>query len=847
MATEIVGRYELLRPLGAGGMGEVFLARDQTLRRQVAIKRVQAGDEKAAKSILHEARVVASLEHPNIASVYDVVEHDGQAHIVMEFVDGMTLSQRMAAGTLTEAQAVDYGRQIASALAYAHTRNVLHCDIKPGNVMISADGVPKVLDFGIARRDSHSSADATTTTNLIQGTPPYMAPEVLLGSRPSQQSDVFGLGVMLYELVAGRRPYEGRGPSALLTAMTAPPPALDTAVAGVSREFSAIVQRAIHIDRQQRVQSAAELKAALDRIAPGTTRTSERPLPQAVGRSAAAKSAALLVGLAVVCAALVAGIPRFATGLMPKQSSVLGVVMFNNTGDADNEYLAAGMADVLVSQLADAPGITIVPRSATATLTQESQIGEAVKALGLTHVIAGSVQRSGKSLRMAISLLADKGATVKWSRSFDGPIDDVFHLEQRIGQATLEALRSQQLITSATVLESRDDRPTMNADAFDNYAHGRALIERFDVPGNIDRALMFFARAVALDPGFARAHAAIGDALWRKYRATRDTAWIDRARAAMLSAIRLAPYDVEVGYTMAIIDQGTGRNDDAVAALEKVLAQQPAYDDAHRLLARIYSSRGDFDQAIGELREAQAIRPDYPPTVRELGLAYYDKGKFQEAIASFTRLTTLQPDNASAYQTLGTALHAANEFDRALVAYRQANAITPRPTAFSNIGTIHYSRAEYPQAVDAYRSAIALQPKEATTHRNLADALWMAGDQPAAVVEYERAIELANDALAVNPKAARYPALVAYCHAKIGRIATARQLVARIVSESPDDSDAIYKQGVIEALAGNRARAITLVRQALSMGYSQALVESDHDLDSLRSLPEFARLREVRR
>jgi tetratricopeptide (TPR) repeat protein len=838
MTPELVGRYELLRPLGAGGMGEVFLARDQTLGRMVAVKRVQAGDARAAKHILHEARVVASLDHPNIATVYDVVEHQGQAHIVMEYVDGMTLSARMAAGPLTEEQTVQYGRQIAGALAYAHSRNVVHCDIKPGNVMLTAAGVPKVLDFGIARRDSTTSHDATTSTNAIAGTPPYMAPEVLLGAPPSQQSDVFGLGVMLYELVSGRRPYEGRGAAAVLHAMTMQPPALHDHLKNVSPALSAVVAQAIHTDRHQRLQSADQFKVELDRIAAGETRA----LPVLKPKVSWGKSAALLASLAVACAVLVAGIPRLATRLAPEQSSVLGVMMFNNTGNAANDYLAAGMADVLVSHLADAPGVTVVPRTAMATLTKESQVQEAVNALGLTHVLTGSIQRSGESMRLAISLLADKGATVKWSRSFDGNIGDVFHLEQRIGQATLQALRNQGLITAATLNEARQRSPTSSPDAFDDYAHGRALVERFDVPGNVDRAIAFFQRAVERDPDFARAHAAMGDAFHRKYTATRDAAWIDRARAAMLSAIRLAPDDVEVGYAMANIDQGTGRPGDAIAALEKVLAQQPAFDAAHRVLARIYSDRGDFDAAIAELREAQAIRPDYPATVRELGLAYFDKGRFDEAVASFTKLTSLQPDNGAAYNLLGTAYHASNQLDLALTAYRQATTIAPRPTTHSNIGTIHYGRGEYEQAIAAYRAAIALQPKEATTHRNLADSLWLNGDRSEARKEYEAAITLATQALAVNPKATRSRSLIAFCHAKLGRVDSARALIVEIEKQAPGDSDAAYKHAVIEALAGQPAAAVKHLERALTLGYSRSIAESDRDLDSIRSLPAYQSL-----
>ena len=244
--------------------------------------------------------------------------------------------------------------------------------------------MPKVLDFGIARRDNTTTTDASFASHAVIGTPPYMAPEVLLGAPPSPLSDVFGLGVMLYELVSGRRPYEGRGAAAVLHAMAMPAPALDSSIAGISREMSAVVARAIETDPKLRLPSAEEFQRQLDRIAAGETDTAPRP----VRRSAAGKSLALLAALAIVCTALVAGVPRVASRA-PKQS-VLGVMFFNNTGQADNDYLAAGMSDVLLSHLAGAPGVTVVARTAMPSLTTSTQVPEAVKALGLTHVLTGA-------------------------------------------------------------------------------------------------------------------------------------------------------------------------------------------------------------------------------------------------------------------------------------------------------------------------------------------------------------------------------------------------------------------------------------------------------------------------
>jgi serine/threonine protein kinase/tetratricopeptide (TPR) repeat protein len=839
MTPVMVGRYELMHPLGAGGMGEVFLARDRTLDRHVAIKRVNAANAAAARSILHEARIVAALDHPHIAAVFDVVEHGGQPHVVMEYMEGSTLAAQLTKGPFTEGDVITYGRQIADALAYAHARNVVHCDIKPSNVMLTTAGVPKVLDFGIAHRDT-PSGKGLETTGHIRGTPVYMAPEVLSGSTPSFQSDVFSLGVLLYELATGRRPYQGRNAVDVALAMTTPAPAVAEIRRGLSSELSAIIARALELDPRKRIQSAEEFKSALSRIAFGTTMTSAIVRESQPTRRG--KGVGILVGLTIGCIALVVGLARLPSPIRTTKPAVVGVLMFNNSGNADNEYLASGMTDVLLSDLAGAPGLTVVPRTAMTTLRAESQVHEAVTSLGLTHVITGGIQQSGAFLRITVNLVSDRAKTLKWSATFDGAVSDALHFEQRVSNAVLRTMVREGLISSNTVTQARETPPTTNADAFDDYAHGRALIERSDVPGNVDRAAAFFERAVARDPSFARAHAAIGEVMYRRYRTSRDPMFIDRARAAMLSALRLDSDDVAVAYTMAVIDFETGKADDAISTLNAIIAKHEANDDAHRLLGRIYSSRGNFDFAINELREARAIRPEYPATIRDLGLAYYDKGLFEEAIAEFTKLTSLQPDNAAAFQTLGTAYHAANQLDRALASYRQANTLGPRATTYSNIGTIHYGRGEFLNAIGAYRQAIALQPNEAATHRNLADTLLLNGDTREARLEYERAIELAAAYLKVNPSATRSRSMIAYCQAKLGRFEEARRNIEAAGRAAPGDNDIAYKKAVIEAIAGDPQAAIKSLERALALGYSRAIARTDRDLSKLKSLPAFRAL-----
>ena len=837
MGPAQIGPYEVLGPLGSGGMGEVFLARDTRLPRKVAIKRVRATDRPGAQhQILREARTVALLSHANIATIFDIVDQDGIVHIVMEYVEGETLAAKLRNGPLAPQDALGYVRQIADALAYAHGQGIIHCDIKPSNVMITPTGRVRVLDFGIARFEAtlKSDSDRTTTSNVVRGTPLYMAPEVLLGAPPSTRSDVYSLGIVLYELITTRRPYEGLAPGRVLDPASPPAPALSDVVPAVSRDLSDLVSRAIAADPQRRIGSVDELKGGLDAIA---TATATAPTPRRLTFAWRWATPAIL--LLAGSAGLLTGIPRPGKVMPSREPSVIAVMIFNTTGDEKNDYLGAGLTDSLIASLAAAPRITAVPRTTVVPyLAKPGDLSKPVRDLGLTHLLTGGVQRSDTQVRYTMNLL-DGNQTLLWSAGFDGSVSDLLHLEQRIADGTLQALRARGFVTADVVAQARARPPTANPDAFEAYSHGRVLLDRSDVPGNIDRALGLFEHAVQLDPKFVRAHAAIGETAWLKFRLTRDRAWIDRARASTIDALKLAPDDPSVSYALAVIDNGTGHPDQAIAGLEQVLRIQPANDDAHRLLGRIYSDKRDFPRAIEELREALKIRPDYPATLRALGLAYYDQGKLDDAIAVFTKLTALQPDNASAFQMLGTAYHAAGQFDQAVVAYERSTTLAPKYTAFSNIGILHHARGDYKGAIAAYRQSLRLQPKEAGTHRNLGDALWMAGDRTEARAEYQKAIDLAKEALNVNPADAHSHALIAFCEAKLGHAAAAQSSLSEALRLAPNDSDVVYKKAVIETLGRQFDAALADLQLALKLGYSAPMLAADHDLDPLRRLPGF--------
>jgi tetratricopeptide (TPR) repeat protein len=383
---------------------------------------------------------------------------------------------------------------------------------------------------------------------------------------------------------------------------------------------------------------------------------------------------------------------------------------------------------------------------------------------------------------------------------------------------------------------------TANLDAYADYSQARVYDSRPDVPGNLQRALALYERAVGRDPGFAEAHAGIGRVSLALYQSTRTREWVDRARRATLEALRLAPTSAGVRYAVAFLYSETGQHDTARLELETLLARHPEHDDAHRLMGRLLVASGDLTRALDHLETARRLRPGYWDNQRALGLAYFDAGRFPDAIAAFERLTELQPDSAWAFQVLGTAHHAAGHRAAALDNYRKAIALTPSARAYSNIGTLLFEEARFQEAAAAYRHAIELRPKVPLTHRNLGDALLRLGRRREASAAYRTSAALARQELEVSPDDPELLALEAYCLARLGRVEEALATSGRAAALAPSNHSVLFERAVIFVLAEQPCPALEWLGRAVARGYSVALAAKDADLHPLAGHPRFEAL-----
>ncbi len=832
MTGATIGPYRVVRELGQGGMGTVVLAEDTRLGRHVALKTVsgtQAGTTGGRAQLLDEARAAAAISHPSIAGVYDVVEHDGDIAIVFEYVEGETLAARLAKGPLPEDQALRIAVQLADALGVAHGYGILHRDLKPSNIMLAPGGAVKILDFGIARFRPKGTP-ATGGDEGFMGTPGYVAPEQWVGKPADERSDLYALGVVLFEMVSGKRPFPEREPFTLArAAIDRIARRLSSLVPTVSPGLDKLVARLLAADPALRPPKARvvadELRAVL---APAAA-------PQALPWRRWAAVAAVILTLAGG-AAWVATRPV----TLDVTNPVIAVLPFKNaTGDSGSDYLAAGVADALANTLTALPTVRLVARSAVDDARRRlTDPAEIARDLDATFVVDGSIERDAERLHLLVSLRMPDGTT-PWTETFVGRPNDVFELQARLAAALGTALSVRM---SDADRERRSRPPTASPVALDAYWRGRAALERRDTPGNLDRAILAFGEALRLDPRFADAQAALGEAYAAQYATTRDAAALDRAIQASRNATALAPDDPGVRLALGITLVSSGRHDEAVRELQQALAQQPALDDARRYLGNALAGLGRIDEAMAEWRKAIEARPNNWQVYSDMGRTLFGHGRYAEAQHALEALIKLQPDNLFGFQQLGTVYQMLGNDDLAFENYRRANAISPSARMLANMGVIYHQQRRFEEAMALTERAIALAPNLAYPYRNLGDTLVRLGRAADARKAYRKAAERAAADLAVQPGDARLAATLAVYWQKAGDQAEADRHLAAALDKAPADMEVCYRAALVHALAGRPANALEALEKALSLGRSKADAAREDDFRSLRSLPAFVAL-----
>ncbi len=826
-------------------MGVVWLAEDTRLNRKVALKTVKTVDDDTTEGrqrLMREARAAAALNHPHIATVHDVLDVEGKVIVVFEYVEGDTLAARLERAPMSVAEAVEVAWQLSDALTAAHSQGVIHRDLKPSNVVLGPDGRTKVLDFGIARlvpsgADMALSVPGTVGVGLV-GTPGYAAPEQYLSRNVDGRADLYALGVIIYEMICGQRPFPGHDPVALATSVLRDeaPKLTPASGAWVPPRLQSLVARLLDRDPGRRPSSGDDVLVELSPL-----RDSESsPLARRTVLLRRRMPVSTLVAAGVVLAAVVAlalGVQWNARQLGPASPVVAVLPLANMSGDASNDYLGAGLAESLITSLASAPQVTVLSRGAVEESRQQNpDRASFVRALDANYLVTGSVHAVADRLRVTLNL-ERPDASVAWGETVEGATSDLFELQKRLATLLGNAIADQ---TPAGEVAEPAAAVTSSGPAQIAYWKGRALFDRRDLTGNVQAALTEFETALKADGSFAMAHAGLAEAQWQMYLQTNDKSWAQRAMDSTKRALELEPDRPSVRYTAALTLFRGGQYAEAQAEVERALALQPTYEDAIRLHATVLMRQGHVDEGLAEFRKVMALRPNAVAVHSDMAVSLYNAGRYEEALAALEKTLALSPASAITLTRAGATAQQLGDTKRALDYYERANAIQPRADTFSNMGTIYYGLGDFAKAATAYEGSLLIRSTSAVTNRNLGDAYARMGRPREAREAYQRAATQAEAEVSVSPSDARAIARLAVYQAKGGDDAAAMRSLRRALALAPKDVYVIQREGIVHAIAGRSDQALNAIERAMANGLPARTVGEEEDFVRLRPMPRFA-------
>jgi len=692
MIGQTFGHYRILERLGAGGMGVVYRAHDEQLDRDVAIKVLPAAsfrDPSARARLLREARTASKLNHPHICTIHEVGEAEGQAYIAMELVEGQALSARLAGGALPVEELLRYGLQLADALAHAHQRGIIHRDLKCANVIITPEGRAKVLDFGLAKRLSGEEvAEATTQTmdsltgpGTIVGTLAYMAPEQLRGQSADARSDIWALGVMLYEMVAGQRPFQGKTGFELSSAiLSQPPPPLPPGPGGaLPAELGAVIARCLEKDPAQRFQRSDEVRAALEAVQSGA------PLPvwpawkYALSRRRwLALAAALMIVIAVLVTLDVAGLRGRLLGgaATPRFRSLAVLPVANLSGDPEQEYFTDGMTDALITDLSKIGALKVISRTSVMQYKGvKKSLPEIARELKVDTVLEASVVRDDGRVRVTAQLIEAATDRHLWAESYERELTSILALQSEVARAVARTIRVRLRPQEETRLAGARK---VNPATYEAYLKGMFYLNK-STPADIQKGMAYLREAVENDPADPLAYAGLAlGYIEMAHGADPTEDALQRAKAAAGTALKLDDTLAEVllasGFVKGYYDWNW---EEAERDIQRALDINPSLAMAHYHLAWYRALFSRMKEAIEEHKRARELDPFNPLHTAWLGELYRWERRYDEATAEALKSIELAPKFPAGHFVLGLVYQDKGMYDKAIAAIRKAAEADP--------------------------------------------------------------------------------------------------------------------------------------------------------------------------
>src|SRR6267154_916636 len=847
LSGTVAGRFLIRGRLGTGGMGEVYRADDIRLKRSVALKRMSPhlrADQHYRERFFKEAERASGLTGEHVAAIYDVLEDNGEIFLVMEYVEGETLRERLLRPLALE-EFLNIAVQCADALVAAHAHGIVHCDLKPENIMLTATQQIKVLDFGVAKHLPRTDESSTVEEQgALGGTPAYMSPEVLLENLPDGRADIFSLGVVFYEALTSHHPFKARSFVATSQRILhdAPPP-VRSFNPQVPPAVERIVSRMLAKDPDQRLGSALQLSAELRALTPEELTTPPRA-PLLRFRILRAAFPALLAVILLVGAVFKRHqIEHWLSRKDIPEQKYLAVLPFNSSaGDANSRAFSAGLTESLAVRLKGLGTrypLQVVPPSEILA-EGVNTVEQAHKSFGANLVLEGSVRESGTMVRVNYSLVDAQTRRQLQADTITTQASDPFALEDRVVDGVLNMLGVEPQSRDRTAAVNHG---TAEPAAYDFYLRGRGYLQDYHKPESVDSAIAVFTHALERDPSYALAYAGLGQAYWHKYEDTHDLSWVKQASRACQKAVELGR-ELANGHTcIGVVYNGTGRYEQAAEEFQRAANLDPDSDDALRGLGLAYQSLGRLADAEDKYQRAISLHPNYWADYNWLGSFYYRQARYEDAAKMFAHVVALAPDSERGYSNLGGVYLNMGRYTEALLLFERSVAIRPTADAYSNLATVYFFQQRFAEAAHTYEQAVKLNPLDYEMWGNLGDAYyWTPKEQSQAPPAYRKAISLAGAALSVNPRDAVILCNLALYHAMLREKDPAIAFLRRALARDPSNSDSLFKAAEIYNQFGMTEPAVAALHDSLKQGYSRFFARGHPVFGNLKTDPRFRKL-----